>query len=180
MSAKEKTDGAAAESSRFAGARVADDRGFARPSSPCRSRTCACGGLSRGRRRPLLSRLRRATQTPPTGLLRPVPSRAQSAAASTAPSRSGSADPGAARRCPRPDGQERTAVSGGLGTGVLIGGAPGAERIGEQPEAVPERLPTARHLGDPHEDGLATESGRRLAVRSRPSHRGEPRTGKVP
>jgi len=71
-------------------------------------------------------------------------------------------------------------VSGGLGTGVLIGGAQGAERIGEQAEAISERLPTVRHLGDPHEDGLATESGRRLAVRSRPSNRAEPRTGKVP
>jgi hypothetical protein len=67
-----------------------------------------------------------------------------------------------------------------LGTGVLIGGAPGAERIGEQAEAIPERLPPVRHLGDPHEDGLATESGRRLAVRSRPSQGVEPRTGKVP
>ena len=70
-------------------------------------------------------------------------------------------------------------MSGGLGTGVLIGGAPGAERIGEQAEAIPEHLLTVRHLGDPHEDGLATESGRRLAVRSRPSNRGGPRTGKV-
>jgi hypothetical protein len=69
-------------------------------------------------------------------------------------------------------------VSGGLGTGVLIGGA--QERIGEQAEAIPERLPPGRHLGDSHEDGLATESGRRLAVRSRPSNRAEPRTGKVP
>ena len=50
----------------------------------------------------------------------------------------------------------------GLGTGVLIGGAQGAERIGEQAEAIPERLPTVQHLGDP-----------------RPSNRAEPRTGRV-
>jgi len=111
-------------------------------SSLARIRTCACGRRSGERPRPPLPRLRRrATQAPATGLLRQVPSRTQPAAASTAPSRPGSADTGSAPRCSRPDGQERTAVSGGLGTGVLIGGAPGAERIGEQAEAIPERLP---------------------------------------
>ena len=111
MSAKERIEGAAAESSRFAWPRAADDRDAASRSSLARIRTCACGSRSRERRRPPLSGLRQLAEAPPTGLLRQVPSRTQPAAASTAPSRSGSADTGAARRCPRPDGQGWAAVS---------------------------------------------------------------------
>jgi hypothetical protein len=75
-----------AEPSRFAGSSVADDRDFPNRSSPYRSRTCACGGLSRERWRAPLSHLRQPTQVAPTGLLGQVPSRTQPAPPGRGPS----------------------------------------------------------------------------------------------
>src|SRR6266852_5009820 len=66
---------------RRAGFSVADERAFPKRSSPFRSRTCACGGLPRERRRAPLSHLRQATQAPATGLLRQVPTRCRGGSA---------------------------------------------------------------------------------------------------